>query len=452
MFGPLPCLIVGVGLILFLILVLRFHAFLALTLSAVAIALLSDRVPAAGAIPFVAEQFGVMMGKIGLLLALAAIIGKCLMDSGAADRVVRAFNRLFGAGREEYSLFASGFVLSIPVFFDTVFYLLAPVARAAYARRKRDYVLLVLATAAGAAVTHGVIPPTPGPILVAETLNVSILRTIFVGVIASLVPTLAGGLFYAYWINRRLDAHPTDTIGVTQAELEAIANKSDAELPSLFASLIPFVLPVVLLTVSSIYALANSENAGGFMAVLGDKNFAFLIGAFFGIYLLYSQNRLTLGQTFKALESAIASGAVIAFITSAGGAFGMALAQAGIGDLIKESAQTWGIPYLLLAFLTAMLIRVAQGSATVAMTAAVGIIAPSIQGVDLGFHPVYLVPAIGFGATACSWMNDSGFWVFGQMTGLNEAETLKTWSVSLTLMGVLGFLWVCLLTVIMPMT
>ncbi|MBZ0257359.1 GntP family permease [bacterium] len=469
MFGPLACLIVGVSLILFLILVLRFHAFLALILAALSIAILSNQVPLNEAVPLVTKQFGAAMGGLGILLVLAAIIGKCMMDSGAADRIVRAFNRLFGEGREEFSLFASGFALSIPVFFDTVFYLLAPLARAAYARRKRDYVLLVTMTAAGGAVTHALIPPTPGPILVAEALGVSILTAMWVGFLASLVPTFFGAWLYSSWINKHIHAEPKDMLGMSQTELEATASKPDSELPSLFFSCVPFLLPVVLLAgstffgeyvktnsyqhlVQTIPSLSNVLHKDvWWLALMGDKNMVFFIGAAFGIWLLVSSKKQSLNDTFKSLESAIASGAVIAFITCAGGAFGKSLAAAGVGTYIASGAETWGISLMALAFFCAALMRVAQGSATVAMVTTAGIIAPVLQTTTLSYHPAYLVAVIGFAATAFSWMNDSGFWIFGQMTGLTERQTLQTWTATLSLMGILGAAWVWLLSSILPL-
>ncbi|RJP20082.1 MAG: GntP family permease [Candidatus Omnitrophota bacterium] len=457
MFGPLVCLIVGVGLILFLILYLRFHAFLALISAALVVALLSDRIPLAEAIPMVTAGFGGMMEKIGILLIMAAIIGKCLMDSGAADRIVRGFTRLFGAGRENYSLLSSSFVLAIPVFFDTVFYLLAPLARAVYTRRKKDYVMIVCAAAAGGAITHALVPPTPGPIAVAEKFQemnvpVTIFMTMLVGVLASIVPVFVGGVLYTNYINRKMTVIPKAMLGVSQEELEAIASKSDSELPNLFFSCLPFVLPVLLLAFSSIAAyITHNEMLLVWIRFAGDKNVAFFIGALIAIGLLISQMKLSFDAACERLGPAIGSGAIIAFITCAGGAFGSILAQSGIGTYIADAAKNWGLSLLVLAYLTSTLIRVAQGSATVAMITTAGIIAPSIGMVELGFHPVYLVCVIGFGASGFSWMNDSGFWIFSQLTGLNETQTLKTWTALLTIMSVTGFLWVWLLTRILPL-
>lgn len=463
MLGPLASLIVGVASVVTLILYFRFHAFLALIVSAVVVALASDRVPVDEALPLVTGQFGEMMGGIGILLALAAIIGKCLMDSGAAERIVRAFTRLFGRGNEHYSLLAGGFVLSVPVFFDTVFYLLAPLTRAAYARRKRDYVLIIGATVAGAVLTHALVPPTPGPVAVAEMLGVSIALTMMTGVLASIVPLLLVGVAYVKWINRVMPIEPRAVMGVSGEELESASARDDRELPPLWFSLLPFVLPVLLLAFSSVFDLARAGGAadpGSWMAnqtladivhLLGDKNVAFFLGALVSIALVISARRETLGQAFKSIEPAIAGGAVIALITSSGGAFGKALAAAGIGDAIAAAAAQWNISILVLAYLSATLIRVAQGSATVAMITSAGIIAPAIAAGPLEYHSVYLVAVIGFGATGFSWMNDSGFWIFSQLTGLTETETLKTWTALLSVMSVAGFVWVWILTWILPM-
>jgi gluconate:H+ symporter, GntP family len=496
MFGPLTCLFVGIGLIIFLMLVLRFHAFLALISAAIVIAFLSDQIPVDKALPMVAERFGAMMGGIGILLAMAAIIGKCLMDSGAAERIVRAFTRIFGKGNEHYSLLSSGFVLSIPVFFDTVFYLLAPLARAMYARRKECYVLIVCAAAAGGVITHALVPPTPGPIMVAEIfdditkqmdnpIRISILLTMFVGLLSSIVPLIIGGILYPIWINRRLNIIPKDTLGVSQNELEEIADKPDSELPNLYISLLPFVLPVILLagasilkayiptetdpaklaeiiSASSIFttisAMIGQENfiyCLGVMKpitnIIGDKNLVFFLGALIAIWLLVSQKSLSMKDSLKQLEPAIASGAVIAFITCAGGAFGKILYEAKVGDAIAQAAEHWDLSLIVLAFLTASLIRIAQGSATVAMITTAGIIAPTLTTINLPYHPVYLVAVIGFGATGYSWMNDSGFWIFSQLTGLTETQTLKTWTAMLTVIALTGFVWVLLLSRILPL-
>jgi GntP family gluconate:H+ symporter len=453
MLGPIACLFIGIAMILFMILYLKLHPILALISAAVAVALLSDQILLDNSLPLVAEQFGVMMQGLGILIVLAAIIGKCLMDSGAADRIVRAFMRAFGEGKESYALLFCGFTLSVPVFFDTVFYLLAPLARAAYARTKRDYVLFITVIAAGGVVAHALVPPTPGPIAVAEILGVSVGMAMLVGILAAIVPVLAAGIFYSRWINHSMPIVPGAVLGVSEEELEATAQKPDSELPGLFASCLPVIFPVVLLAGTAILkSTTNDETLLVWLKLLGDKNLVFLLGAGISIWLVVAQNRLDFQGAMKRLEPAVASGAVIAFITCAGGSFGKVLAAAGVGDVIENVATDWGISLLVMGFLTATLMRIAQGSATVAMITAAGIIAPALENASLSYHPVYLISAVGFGAVGFPWMNDSGFWLFGRLTGLSEIQTFKTWSAVLTIVALTGFAWVYVLTKILPLT
>jgi GntP family gluconate:H+ symporter len=451
--GPFACLMIGVGTIIFLLLYVRLHAFLALLLASLLVAFLSNRIAAADAASTVAAGFADLMGKIGILLVLASIVGKCLVDSGAADRIIRSFTAFFGEGREHFSFLASGFVLSMPVFFDSVFYLLAPLVRAAYARRKKDYALMICAAAGGAVVTHALVPPTPGPVVVAETLHIGMGITFAMGVVLAVVPAAIGGIGYAHFINRRMDIQPQEVYGVTNAEMERMAHKPDTELPSLTAALTPVLLPVVLITLSTVTALwfAEDNPLQGWFEILGNKDLAFLFGALAAVGLVARQSSLSVRDVAKGLEPAVAAGAGIAFITCAGGSFGHVLTLSGVGELISTASQSWGLSLLTLAFIMAALIRLAQGSATVAMITTAGMVAPVVAAGHLGFHPVYLVGAIGFGATTTSWMNDSGFWIVAKMGGMTETETLKTWTVQLTVVAIVGFLWCWLLSWLFPL-
>ncbi len=452
--GPLGVLILGVVLILGLLLYFRLHPFLALLVSALACAAASGNIPWERVLPTVSGGFADLMGRIGILLVLASIVGRCLVDSGAADKIIRSFVRLFGEGREHYSFLASGFVLSMPVFFDMVFYLLAPLVRAAYARRRRDYALMICAAAAGGAITHALVPPTPGPILVSEALDVPIGLTVGMGTLLALVPAVIGGVFYANFINRRLNIVPREVYGESIEHLERQVRRPESELPSLAASLAPVVIPVGLIALSTAGPLLLGQDSplARTLTLVGDKDLAFLLGAGLGIWLVASRPGVRLREVTSSLEPAVVSGTGIAFITCAGGSFGRVLTDSGVGGLIASAAQDWGLSLMLLSFLCAALIRVAQGSATVAMVTTAGIVAPTLAVADPGFHPVYLVAVIGYGATTTSWMNDSGFWIVCKMAGLSESETLKTWTVLLTVVALSGFLWVRLVSWVFPLT
>jgi GntP family gluconate:H+ symporter len=452
MIGPIPCLLLGIGLILFFLLYWRLHPFLALISTAFICAFVSDQIPLLEVIPTVTGGFAALMGSIGFLLVLASIIGKCLVDSGAATRIIRSFSNAFGEGNEEYSFLGSSFVLSMPVFFDTVFYLLAPLVRAAYARRKRDYALMICAAAAGGAITHALVPPTPGPIVVAQTLNISLGLTFLVGTLSSIVPALVGGVWYANYLNRRIEIVPQEVYGVSTEELEQVALQADDELPSLVASLTPVILPVAMISLVTMVTMVIGDSGVPVVIQLaGDKDIAFLAGAAAAVILVAVHNRIRFREVFKNLEPAIASGTVIAFITCAGGAFGKVLTESGVGQIIADASQHWGMSLLTLSFITAALIRVAQGSATVAMITTAGIIAPAIVATELPYHPVYLVGMIGFGATTTPWMNDSGFWIVCKMGGLTEAETVKVWTILLTVVSFTGFGWIWLLSKVLPL-
>lgn len=451
--GPMGSLILGVLLILFLLLRLRLHPFLALILSALTCALVSDRIPVASAVQTVGLGFADLMGRVGILLVMAAIVGACLVESGAADKIIRSFARLFGEGREHYSFLTSSFILSMPVFFDTVFYLLAPLVRAAYARRKKDYTLMICAAAAGGAITHALVPPTPGPILVSETLAVPLGLTFVVGTVVSIVPAIVGGIFYARLLNRRLIITPRPMYGVTNEELEETASRPESELPSLAASLAPVLVPISLISSATVATLMLDEGSSLRRTILlmGNTDVAFILGASAAIFLVWSRGKSTIPQISETLEPAVTSGTSIAFITCAGGAFGKVLTDAGVGEMIAGAARDWGFSLLTLAFLTAALLRIAQGSATVAMVTTAGIVAPAVLSAEMAFHPVYLVAAIGFGATTTPWMNDSGFWIVGKMGGLTESETLKVWTALLTVIAITGFIWTWLLSTFVPL-
>src|SRR5437879_1900737 len=208
---PLLILLVGMSTILVGIVVLRLNAFLALITAAIVVSLLAPGEPAVK-IARVAEGFGRTAGTVGIVIALAAIIGKAMMDSGAADRIVNAFLALLGVERGATALCATGYVLSIPVFFDTVFYLLVPLARSMHGRTNRNYLKYLLAIAAGAAATHTLVPPTPGPLAIAGTLGVDLGTMVLVGMVVAL-PAAGVGLLFAGWVDHRMPVVPRTDFG-----------------------------------------------------------------------------------------------------------------------------------------------------------------------------------------------------------------------------------------------
>jgi H+/gluconate symporter-like permease len=249
-FEPLVILGVGMTAVLVLIIGAKIHPFIALTVAAMMVSVMAAGWTGEGtwatSIARVADAFGSSAGKIGIVIGMAAVIGKCMLDSGAADRIVRAFLRLFGEKRASIALMGSGYVLAVPVFFDTVFYLLVPLARSLYRRTQKNYLLYVLAIGGGGAITHTLVPPTPGPLVMATTLGFDVGLMILVGGLVAL-PAAIAALFFAHLANRWMPV-PMRSIG----DQPEPAPLEDSQLPSLWLSLLPVVLPVVLISTNTI--------------------------------------------------------------------------------------------------------------------------------------------------------------------------------------------------------
>jgi GntP family gluconate:H+ symporter len=587
-------LVAGIATVLGMIIVLKANAFLSLITAAMLVSVMSPGATAEK-IKRVADAFGASAAGIGIVIAMAAVIGHCMMASGAADRIVRAFMNALGEKRAPVALLGSGFVLSVPVFFDTVFYLLIPLARSLYQSTRRNFLLYVLAISAGGAITHTLVPPTPGPLIMADQLGIDVGTMILVGGVVA-VPAALVGLLLARLMNRH--------ITVNLPPLEAVSDDpasapQQAELPGLFAALLPVLLPVVLISVNTaartiadsehtprltatdiadwtgfqqqlaesdagqyltqqlqyesapdlstaeeqttfverlneaiktkdlyqprpfdsvvlpewqiLEALADESTSAteqerlqkllsfrdlaagdrarmqtpdlermhrllleatfpehigshnwettarrvsNFMKLIGDPNLALLLSAAVSLIVLVKTRQPSLSELSNGVEESLMSGGAIILITAAGGAFGKMLQTAGVGNAILGLFSTESGSATLFLFLAAgiaALMKVAQGSSTTAMIVTSGMMASVVAGADLPYNVVYLATAIGGGSLIGSWMNDSGFWIVARMSGLSEAQALKTWTPLLAVMGLVSLLTSLLLTQIMPL-
>ena len=472
---PLVILPIGMAVVAGGILLLRLHAFLALIAGALVVGWLgSARALEAWAveqelepealkgflessvIERVTQAFGESCGKYGILIAMASLIGMCLLESGGAERIVRSLMGFFGERKTHIAFTSGGFLLGIPVFFDTVFYLMVPLARTLALRQPRRHLLLILSVSAGATMSHSLVPPTPGPLYMVEVLEVRMTTLMLGGLLVGGIAA-ASGLCFAHLANRWWPL-PLRPVGSgTLERLHAQAGRSPEELPPLGFSLLPIVLPVVLIALLSLFASSRPPGGGegsppAFLALVGDRNMALILGAVAGIGLYLFSRRSGDPPLADLVPRALGTATVIVFITSAGGAFGVLLGQSGIGPRLGALAEGTTVWILPLAFVLTALVRTAQGSATVAMITAAAVLAPLATADRLGFHPVYLALAIGCGSKPYSWMNDSGFWIVSRMTGMTEKEMLRSWSLMLALMGLSGLLVVMIGARYLPLT
>jgi len=457
---PLLILLVGMATILVGIVGLRLSAFLALITAAIVVSLLAPG-EAAVKIGRVAEGFGRTAGTVGVVIALAAITGKAMMDSGAADRIVRAFLGLLGIERGATALCATGYVLSIPVFFDTVFYLLVPLARSMHGRTNRNYLKYLLAIAAGAAATHTLVPPTPGPLAIAGTLGVDLGTMVLVGIVVAL-PAAWVGLLFAGWVDRRMPVVPpaaTAAVG---------ASAATQPLPGLIPSLLPIVLPVLLISSHTVVASMTARPGAHlviwsalapYTTIIGNPNLALLVSAGVALWVYARQRRVSRADLAELVDSSLMGAGFIILIIAASGAFGVALQASQIGPVIerafvgKAAGVGSGLVFLFLGFGVASLIKIAQGSSTVAMITAAAMLAamlPANRG-GLPFHTVYVATAIASGSLVGTWMNDSGFWLFSKMGGVTELDTLKSWTPVLAVVGVTAMVTTIVLALLVPL-
>lgn len=459
-------MLVVVGCILFL----KLHPFLALVLGALTVSLLTSEsnireyakskelsekatteLLEKSTGKKVAEGLGTTAGKIGILIAMAALIGKCLLESGAAERIVRSLLNLLGEKRTPSAFMGSGFLLGVPVYFDTVFYLMIPLAKSAAAKAGKNFALYVMAIIAGATMAHSLVPPTPGPLFVASELNVDIGKMILGGILLGSL-TLIPGYAYARWINARYPIPLRDTAELSVDTLVKTTEKDSKELPPLWLSLLPVLLPVVLISGNTIVSpfIAEQESNKALAATIeffGNKEIALTMSALIALLMLYvySPDR---GKLKDSIQQAITGAGEIILITAAGGAFGATLQQTGIGSYIQEMSSDLQIGILPLAFLVTALIRTAQGSATVAMITSVGVCSSMVDNMEI--DPLYLALAIGCGSKPFPWMNDSGFWVIGKMSGMTEKETLRTSSSMMSLMALSGLIVLMIVAALFP--
>lgn len=465
---PFVLLLIGVVIVVGGIIGLKLHPFLALLFAAFIVALLTPAdfiqnfglekgMSADAALAFskknvgerVATEFGNTAAKIGILIAMAAIIGKCLLESGAAERIIRSILYLTGMDKAPVAFLVSSFFIGIPVFFDTVIFLMIPLVKAMALRIGKNYLLLVMCVMAGAAMANSLVPPAPGPLFLIGEMNIPIGLMMIAGTIVGLF-TITSGYFFSVWINKKQPIELRDSLDAKIEDIKASAILDTKHLPGLGISLLPILIPLILICIDTVVSAmkpADSsslspliQNLIGISAFLGNKNIAIVLGGVAAILVLASRKKHSKEGLSSFVGAALTSGGSIILITSAGGAFGGMLQQTGISSQIAVMTQDYQMALIPLAFLIAAVVRTAQGSATVALITASGILSGMALNANLDFHPVYLGLAIGCGSKLVPWMNDAGFWIICKLSNLTEKEALRTISPLLVVMGFTGLI------------
>jgi Gnt-I system low-affinity gluconate transporter len=437
----LASVLTGIAVLLVLILVFRIQAFLALLISSITVGLLAGMSPEK-IVEAIQTGMASTLGFIAVIIGLGAMFGALLEHSGGVQSLAAAILKKTGEKKAPWALVVTGFLVGIPVFFDVGFIILVPVVYALQKKTSKSLLAYGIPLLAGLAITHAFIPPTPGPVAVAEILGANLGWVILVGFIAGVPAAIISGPLFAKFISKRIFLEAKDF-----AEPGPNTNFPSASM-ILFLVGLPIFLIVLNTTLSSPLAanLPLSENVISWIKMLGHPFIALLIANLLAWYLLGIRRGFKTKALLEITSRSLAPAGLIILITGAGGVFKQMLTETGAGKMLATSMASYQLSYLVFAFLTAAIIRVVQGSATVAMITAAGMTAAFIEGnMMTDMQKALLVISIASGATIFSHVNDSGFWLVSKYFGMNEKQTLASWSVVTVLISITGFATVILL-------
>ena len=434
-------LVASVALLLFLVMKIKLHAFVSLIVVSIFMGLASG-MDVSTIMGSIQSGMGGTLGFIATVIGLGAMFGKMLEISGGAERLARTFINAFGVDKSPWAMVVSGFLVSIPVFFDVGFIILVPLVYALAKETKKSTLVYGIPLLAGLAVTHAFVPPTPGPILVANLVGADLGKVILIGIIAGIPAAILAGPVFGKYIGSKIVVDVPEYMDIDTS----VIDKKDSELPG-FGTIFGLILvPIVLILLNTVASAFLPE--GGLRTALnfiGHPFFALTLACILSFYVLGKFKGLSAQQVQDVASAALTSTGMIILVTGAGGVFKQVLVDSGIGNTLAESLSQYSMSPIILAFVIALVVRVAAGSATVAMTTAGAIIAPLLA--NFNVEPALIVVAIASGSTALSHVNDSGFWLVNRYFGINEKDTLKSWTVMETIIGVTGLVMALILNI-----
>lgn len=441
-------LLIGIVLLILLILKTKVHAFLGLIIAATVIGLIGGMKPPDVSAAII-SGFGGTLGSIGIIIGFGVMMGQLFDATGAAERMALTFIKLFGKKREHWAMALTGFIVSIPIFCDSGFVILSPIARAISKKTRRSIIAVAGPLAAGLVITHSLVPPTPGPLGVAGTFGVDVGSFILLGIVIALPMAIVATL-YTQWLGKKIYQLPADEgegwiRPEKHGEYEGVSLTASRELPSAFNSFLPLIVPILLILLNNVFTSAGiaASAFGQIIVFLGTPIIAVGIGLLLAIFVL--GRGMSRKEALAQMEKGIKSAGIIILVTGAGGALGNILKVSGTGQYIAEQMAKTAIPIIVLPFLIATLVRFIQGSGTVAMVTAAGICAPIVAA--SGASMLLGAFAACIGSLFFSYFNDSYFWVVNNLMGFTETkEQIRNWSVTSTVAWATGFVELMILS------
>ncbi|PQZ55797.1 2-keto-3-deoxygluconate permease [Bacillus sp. MYb209] len=408
----------------------KWHAFISLTVASLFLAIMSG-LNLAKIVTAYETGVGSVLGHLVGILALGTILGKMMSDSGAGMQVADFFIRFFGVKKLPWAMLFAGFVIGIPVFFEVGIVILLPLVISIRKTTKQNILLIALPVIAGLSIVHGLVPPHPGAMTAIGIYNANLGKVLLYSLIIALPTAIIAGPVFAKWVHKRV-------IPENEPELVRVRTVS-TDLPSRKASFFIILLPVVLMILSVVAPyISLPKKMTEFLIFIGSPVIALLISCFAAFYLLGIRQGIDKKMIKKLTDESLLPVGSIILIIGAGGGFKQILIESGVGTAIAQMAEHISLSPIVLAFMVAGLIRIATGSATVALTTAAGIVSPVIQHMS-GVNLELLVIATGAGSLMFSHVNDAGFWLVKEYLGLTVKETFKTWTVLETLLSFIAF-------------
>lgn len=424
------------GVVLLIVLILRFkiQAFIALLLSSILVGVLSGMEPLS-IIKTIQQGMGNTLGFVAVVVGLGAIFGAILEHSGGAESLAAFLLRRFGEKRSSWALMLTGFIIAIPVFFDVAFIILVPMIYALQRRTKKSLLLYGIPLLAGLAITHSFIPPTPGPIAVADILTADLGWVILFGFIVGIPTAIFCGPMFGKYIAQKIH------IDAPKIEEKEVSVKG----PPVGAIISIIAIPIVLIVLNTVLNSplvkegSISKDVLNWIGMIGHPFSALIIANLVAWYLLGIRKGFSKDQLLNISSKSLAPAGIIILITGAGGVFKQVLVNTRTGEMLANYFANQGISILVFGFLAAVIVRVLQGSATVAMITAAGLTSPLL--IDSISEPqkALLVIAIASGASIMSHVNDSGFWLVGKYLGLTEKQTFQSWTMMTTILAIVSF-------------
>lgn len=438
--GTLISIAVGaVALLLLLIIQFRVHAFVALILVSFLTALVTG-IPTANIMNTLTTAFGSTLGGVALLVGLGAMLGRLLEVSGGAQALADDLIQRFGEERAPMALGIASLFFGFPIFFDAGLVVMLPVMFTVGRRLGGSLLLYGIPVATAFSCMHVFVPPHPGPVAASELLGADVGLLIIVGLIVAVPTWIVAGHFFGKWIGNRIFLPIPENVTEEKAD-------DEVSLPSSGLVVALLLLPLLLIFMNTGLDFARaqewvSKDAGWFqlLRAIGSTPIALLISVLVAAVVLGPMRGRDPLKVERIVDSALGPVCSVILITGAGGMFGGVLRASGIGNALSSALADIGMPVFVAGFLIATALRVAQGSATVALIAAAGLIQPAVQAAGYqGVELAAIVIAVASGSVMLSHVNDSGFWLVGRFFNMDIKTTFKTWTVMQTMVGLLGF-------------